>query len=190
MSQGDDQGDDSIADEGDTEHEYDENEGHDEIDHDIDHDNGNADDEDDGDEEDDDHDERMDEISELASGHGDATGSAWSEADVTPRNRRGSRGFTSMSSMSGLHRNMGSVSVGSWDAASEPTLGTDTGTDRDVAAASGLPEGESDDDDGEEDFEAADSLDLGAVALCVSVTSRPVFVAVIQTAPIISLLLV
>lgn len=64
------------------------------------------------------------------------------------------------------------MSLTSWDAGSEPNLGTDGGTDQDIAAASGLPEEDSDDDDDEDDdeFEAADSLDLGAVALCVSAT--------------------
>lgn len=72
--------------------------------------------------------------------------------------------------MSSLRDNVGTVSVASWDAGSEPTIGTDGGTDQDIAAASGLPDEDSEDDGDEEDddFEVADSLDLGAVALCVS----------------------
>lgn len=124
------------------------------------------------------HDEAVDELSEL--GHGGVDDmSQWSEsspsrseASLTPRRQlaeRGrERGFTT--SMATIPDNAGNMSVASWDVGSEPTLGTDGGTDQDIAAASGLPEDESDDDDDEEDdeFEVADSLDLGAVALCVS----------------------
>ncbi|CAM9496117.1 unnamed protein product [Ectocarpus sp. 12 AP-2014] len=122
------------------------------------------------------HDEAVDELSEL--GHGGVDDmSQWSEsspsrseASLTPRRQlaeRGrERGFTT--SMATIPDNAGNMSVASWDVGSEPTLGTDGGTDQDIAAASGLPEDESDDNDDEEDdeFEVADSLDLGAVALC------------------------
>lgn len=59
-------------------------------------------------------------------------------------------------------------------------MGTDGGTDQDVAAASGLPEDDSEEDDDEEDdeFEVADSLDLGAVALCVSLVGATTLLAV------------
>lgn len=129
-------------------------------------------------------DEGLDEISELGHGGADRAGaSAW-EGSVCSPNR--SEGSLTHSRIPGDHggvsgictlANVGNVSVASWDAASEPTLGTDGGTDQDIAAASGLPEGESDDEDDEEDddFEAADSLDLGAVALCVSTFARSCF---------------
>lgn len=137
----------SILDEGETEHDYDGN------------------------------DEGLDELSEL--GHGGIDDdSQWSESSPTRSDvsltpcrqlaeRGRERGFAGMSS---LPDNSGSVSVASWDAGSEPTMGTDGGTDQDIAGASGLPEDDSEDDDDEEDdeFEVADSLDLGAVALCVS----------------------
>lgn len=123
------------------------------------------------------HDEGLDELSELGRRGADDE-SQWSESSPTRSDvlltpcrqlaeRGRERGFASMSS---LPDNVGTVSVASWDAGSEPTVGTDGGTDQDIAAASGLPEDDSDEDDSEEDddFEVADSLDLGAVALCVS----------------------
>lgn len=122
------------------------------------------------------HDEGLDEISEL--GHGGADdASGWSEAspnrsDGSPMPSRipgDGGGEHDLASVSTLPLNVGNVSVASWDAGSEPTLGTDGGTDQDIVAASGLPEGESNDDEEDDDFEVADSLDLGAVALCVSV---------------------
>lgn len=121
-------------------------------------------------------DEELDQVSELGHRGVDSAG-CWSEASptrsVSPMQRRragchgsGERGFAGASS---LPLDVGNASVTSWDASSEPTVGTDAGTDHDIAAASGLPEGESDDDEEDDDeFEAADSLDLGAVALCVS----------------------
>ena len=122
-------------------------------------------------------DEGLDELSELGRGGADDE-SQWSEASPTRSDvsltpcrqlaeRGRERGFTGMSS---LPDNVGTVSVASWDAGSEPTMGTDGGTDQDIAAASGLPDEDSEEDDDEEDdeFEVADSLDLGAVALCVS----------------------
>lgn len=122
-------------------------------------------------------DEGLDELSEL--GHrGVDEDSQWSEPSPTrcdlspkPSRRLAERGREGgFAGMSTIPDNMGSISVASWDAGSEPTLGTDGGTDQDIAAASGLPEEDSEDDDDEEDddFEVADSLDLGAVALCVS----------------------
>lgn len=125
------------------------------------------------------HDEELDELSELGRGGADDE-SQWSEpsptrsdVSLTPcrqlAERGRERGFTGMSS---LPDNVGTVSVASWDAGSEPTMGTDGGTDQDIAAASGLPDEDSEEDDDEEDddFEVADSLDLGAVALCVSLS--------------------
>lgn len=122
-------------------------------------------------------DEALDQISQLERGATDDA-SGWSEAspsqsDVSLMRERMSGGHESeqdLASLSNLPLNVRAVSVASWDVGSEPTLGTDGGTDPDVAAASGLPEDESDAEDDEEDdeFEAADSLDLGAVALCVS----------------------
>lgn len=99
------------------------------------------------------------------------------EQRVEPQIRGGKRSGGSLdqsfSEIPAIPLNVGTMSVTSWDAASEPTIGTDAGTDQDVAAASGIPEGDSDDEDEEDDmFEVADSLDLGAVALCVSV--RPI----------------
>lgn len=122
-------------------------------------------------------DEGLDELSEL--GHGGVDDdSQWSESSPTrsdvslkPSRHLAERGRDGgFASMSSLPDNVGTISVASWDAGSEPTLGTDGGTDQDIAAASGLPEEESEDNDDEEDddFEVADSLDLGAVALCVS----------------------
>lgn len=121
-------------------------------------------------------DEGLDEISELGhEGAGGAGSSVWEEtspsrceASLMQTRIQGDRG--GLSGMSTLATDVGNMSVASWDAASEPTLGTDGGTDQDIAAASGLPEGESDggDDEEDDDFEVADSLDLGAVALCVS----------------------
>lgn len=121
-------------------------------------------------------DEGLDELSELGR-EGVDDESQWSESSPTRSDvsltpcrqlveRGRERGFTGMSS---LPDNVGTVSVASWDAGSEPTMGTDGGTDQDIVAASGLPEDDSEDDDEEDDeFEVADSLDLGAVALCVS----------------------
>lgn len=75
----------------------------------------------------------------------------------------------SLTDMSTFPLNVGTMSIASWDGASEPTVGTDAGTDQDVAATSGIPEGNSEDEDEDDDmFEVADSLDLGAVALRVS----------------------
>ncbi|CAM9210964.1 unnamed protein product [Discosporangium mesarthrocarpum] len=74
------------------------------------------------------------------------------------------------SGMNKLVVDVGDISDESWDAASELTAGTDTGTERDAPASSGLPREEDNSDDDEEDdlFEAANSLDLGAVALCAT----------------------
>lgn len=120
-------------------------------------------------------DEGLDELSEL--GHrGVDEDSQWSESsptrsDLSPKpsrqlaGRGRGGGFAERSS---VPDNVGNISVASWDGASEPNFGTDGGTDQDIAAASGLPEEESDDDEEDDDFEVADSLDLGAVALCVS----------------------
>ncbi|CAN0161665.1 unnamed protein product [Scytosiphon promiscuus] len=120
------------------------------------------------------HDEALDELSELGHGGPDDI-SQWSESSPT----RSDVSFTPSRQHSerGKERDFGGLpsvpdntesSLASWDAGSEPTLGTDGGTDQDIAGASGLPENDSDDDDDEEDdeFEVADSLDLGAVALC------------------------
>lgn len=122
------------------------------------------------------HDEGLDELSELGHGGPDDI-SQWSESSptrsdvsLTPSRQLAERGKErGFGGLPSLPDNTES-SLASWDAGSEPTLGTDGGTDQDIAAASGLPENDSDDDDDEEDdeFEAADSLDLGAVALCVS----------------------
>lgn len=121
-------------------------------------------------------DEGLDELSELGRGGVDEE-SQWSESSPTrsefspkPPRQQVERGHSGFAGMSSVPDNVGSASVASWDARSEPTLGTDGGTDQDIAAASGLPEDESEDSDDEEDddFEVADSLDLGAVALCVS----------------------
>lgn len=59
------------------------------------------------------------------------------------------------------------VSVASWDGTNEPT-GTDAGTEQEFPGASGIPEDANDDAGDDDDFEAADSFDLEAVALCVS----------------------
>lgn len=125
----------------------------------------------------DEHDEGLDEISELGTGGVDGA-SAWSEtsparSDLSLTQKRTLGDSTvecDFGVASSLPVNVGTMSLTSWDAGSEPNLGTDAGTDQDIAAASGLPEEDSDDDDDEEDdeFEVADSLDLGAVALCVS----------------------
>lgn len=115
-------------------------------------------------------------------GEHDGAGTSWSEASgaghcLEPQTRSRKRGggggglAQTLSEMPTLPLNVGTMSIASWDVASEPTVGTDAGTDHDVAAASGIPEGEGDSDDEEEEddmFEVADSLDLGAVALCVS----------------------
>lgn len=126
----------------------------------------------------DEQDEGLDELSELGRGGADDE-SQWSEpsptrsdVSLTPCRQLAERGRDGgFAGMSSLPDNVGTVSVASWDAGSEPTLGTDGGTDQDIAAASGLPDDDSEEDDDEEDdeFEVADSLDLGAVALCVSV---------------------
>ncbi|CAM9637253.1 unnamed protein product [Pylaiella littoralis] len=123
-------------------------------------------------------DEGLDELSELGRGGVDEE-SQWSESSPTrsefspkPPRQQAERGHSGFAGMSSVPDNVGSASVASWDARSEPTLGTDGGTDQDIAAASGLPEDESEDSDDEEDddFEVADSLDLGAVALCATGT--------------------
>lgn len=80
-------------------------------------------------------------------------------------------GLKNLTDVTALPLNLGNLSVTSWDGASERTLGTDAGTDPDLIATSGIPEGESDDDEDDDEFEVADSRDLGAVNLCVS--SRP-----------------
>lgn len=125
----------------------------------------------------DEHDEGLDEISELGTGGVDET-SGWSETSparsdfsLTQKRPLGDNTVEcDFGVSSSLPINVGTMSLTSWDAGSEPNLGTDAGTDQDIAAASGLPEEDSDDDDDEDDdeFEVADSLDLGAVALCVS----------------------
>ena len=126
----------------------------------------------------DEHDEGLDEISELGTGGVDEA-SGWSETSparsdfsLTQKRPLGDHPVECDFGVgSSLPINVGTMSLTSWDAGSEPNLGTDAGTDQDIAAASGLPEEDSDDDDDEDDdeFEVADSLDLGAVALCVSV---------------------
>lgn len=107
----------------------------------------------------------------------------WSETNspgrslhsLTPRGEKGAGGIgRSFADMSTLPLNIGNVSVASWDGASEPTIGTDVGTDQDVAAVSGIPDGDSDDDEDDDEFEVADSRDLGAVNLCVSVVTARV----------------
>lgn len=82
-------------------------------------------------------------------------------------------GFKSFAEMATLPLNLGNLSVASWDGASERTLGTDAGTDPDLVATSGIPRGESDDDEDDDEFEVADSRDLGAVNLCVSFLDNP-----------------
>lgn len=123
----------------------------------------------------DEHDEGLDEISELGTGGVDEA-SGWSEtsptrSDISLTQKRplGDHAVECDFGVgSSLPINVGTMSLTSWDAGSEPNLGTDAGTDQDIAAASGLPEEESDDDEDDDEFEVADSLDLGAVALCVS----------------------
>ncbi|CAM9145263.1 unnamed protein product, partial [Laminaria digitata] len=128
----------------------------------------------------DEHDEGLDEISELGTGGVDEV-SGWSEtsparSDISLTQKRPLGDHRTVECdfgvASSLPMNVGTMSLTSWDAGSEPNLGTDAGTDQDIAAASGLPEEDSDDDDDDEDdeFEVADSLDLGAVALCAAGT--------------------
>lgn len=105
-------------------------------------------------------------------------GRSWSEDNDSGRPVEGEThngnldcgGLTqNLTDMSAFPLNVGTMSIASWDGASEPTVGTDAGTDQDVAATSGIPEGNSEDEDEDDDmFEVADSLDLGAVALRVS----------------------
>lgn len=91
-------------------------------------------------------------------------------------------GLKNLTDVTALPLNLGNLSVTSWDGASERTLGTDAGTDPDLIATSGIPEGESDDDEDDDEFEVADSRDLGAVNLCEAGTGADGFTTYEDTA--------
>lgn len=74
----------------------------------------------------------------------------------------------------GAGSTVSAISSSAWEEGSVCTTGTDAGRsslDTDAPGLSGIPYGDSDEDD-DDVFEAADSFDLGAVDLCVS-TIKP-----------------
>ncbi|CAM9144121.1 unnamed protein product [Choristocarpus tenellus] len=107
-----------------------------------------------------------------------------SSEDLGDIDGRASFGNLSCIGVKNLMLDIGNTSSTSWDGASEMTAGTDTGTDRDIntISGSGLPrEDDSDDEEDDDLFEAADSMDLGAVALCAAPNGGATYQDVTQT---------